>query len=164
MKKKDKIECPRCREGWVVWLRILPQEQRACCCEACGVVWRDRASISADDGYSRMLFTVNRRFVHGATDFAEAGYVSRVAAVDATAPDINLPSLGPVDPDRKIICPLCQQDWVHRVRMTGMDHDVALCPECNAMWNEPGAIGVGPFDHLGTEIVVDWRGPLLRNG
>jgi Zn-finger nucleic acid-binding protein len=34
----------------------------------------------------------------------------------------------------KIVCPRCEQDWLRRVHLNFLAHEVILCPECDAMW------------------------------
>jgi ribosomal protein L37AE/L43A len=39
--------------------------------------------------------------------------------------------------DGKRWCPRCDQGWVRRFRVTGLENDIYSCDECEATWDNP---------------------------
>ncbi|MEV7978357.1 hypothetical protein [Streptomyces sp. NPDC086519] len=35
---------------------------------------------------------------------------------------------------KKIVCPHCSQDWIHKYRRKDIDSVFFMCPECESLW------------------------------
>lgn len=57
---------------------------------------------------------------------------------------------------QKVPCPRCGQDWVERVRLTGLQRTVVMCPECDALWTNEQNISFSSF--------LNYHEFMLRNG
>jgi hypothetical protein len=78
--------------------------------------------------------------------------------------------------NRRVACPRCGQDWLVHVRLVHLSRNAVLCPECDALWQQPGDIGPTGFEDYGTFMTrhgrknpeqkgeIEIEGELMREG
>ena len=59
--------------------------------------------------------------------------------------------------DRRVACPRCGQDWLLRVRLVHLSRSAILCPECDALWQQPKDVGPSGFEDYGTFMIRHGR-------